>query len=138
MYGKSNKSHRRASVKWNYIWDGFAIKRMGIVETKITYMDGSTETVEGLRQQYDGAMGKGYALPIFLMLCSIICYIWYLSRGTFNLRYLTMGYPLPSINYVLMLVFPLLGLIFSRKKDQRLATLFSALNVASCTVMAII
>lgn len=131
------KSHRRASVKWNYIWDGFAIKSMGIVETGITYMDGSTETVEGRKQHCDGAMGHGWSLPIFLMLCSLICYIWYLSSGTFNLRYLTMGYPLPTINYVLMLVFPLLGLIFSRKKDQRLATLFSALNVASCTVMAI-
>ena len=135
------KSHRRASVKWNYIWDGFAIKRMGIVETEITYMDGSVETVEGLMQHCDGAMGHGWSLPIFLMLCSLICYIWYLSRGSFNwgylMRYLTMGFPLPSINYVLMLVFPLLGLIFSRKKDQRFATLFSALNVASCAVMAI-
>ena len=129
------KSHRRASVKWNYIWDGFSIKTMGIVETRITYMDGSTETVEGFKQQYDGAMGKGYALPIFLMLCSIICYIGCFTSG----KSLFMGQTIKtSISFVLMLAFPLLGLIFSRKKDRRLATLFSALNVVSCIIFCII
>ncbi len=128
------KSHRRASTQWNYIWDGFAIKQLGITKVEITYMDGSTETVEGLKQHYDGAMGKGYALSIVLMLCSLICYIC-----SFMLRGYSIAKLLPqSIDFTLMLVFPFLGLIFSRKKERRLATLFAALNVASCIVVVMV
>lgn len=127
------KSHRCASTQWNYIWDGFTIKELGIAKVGITYMDGSIETVEGLKLHYDGAMGKGYALPIVLMLCSLICYIC-----SFGLRrYLIAPFLSQSIGFILTLVFPFLGLIFSRKKERRLAILFAALNVASCIVMII-
>lgn len=132
----SFRSHSCSTATWNYIWDGFDIKNVRILKTVITYWDGSTETANTHR--YDRALGLTWTRPIVLMLCSLgffsARFASLVTRKIWQLSFVNL---LALFSFVLMLAFPLLGLFFSRRNNQRLAVTFSALNISSCVAYVI-
>lgn len=130
------KAHHSKTAQWDYVWDGSSISSVSIGEAEIVYFDGTSEKVSAADLHYDRALRHSPTIPITLVCSLLLCT---LIPSLFSQYFYDTSSAIPCqpILFFIMLLFPLVGIFFSRRlKNRPLAIASAAVTaVASAAVL---
>lgn len=123
------KGQKTKKCKWNYLWDGNAIKSAVVSSVKIYYMDGTEEEQSAMDINYDAAVSAGIAAPITLAVIMLAMWISGIYRSAM---------PSVGILFPLSVILSIGAMFLSRTFKNKLGTIICSAGAFVCGLLPVL